>query len=92
MWEKYCNLNAVETKTRSFHILTDGCGSSVLTDSGKPSYSPTRTSRNPKLLNGKKKVGYSTDRASLMSRPSHTSRWMVRISLRKHHPTALTVL
>jgi hypothetical protein len=62
MWEKYCNLNAVETKTRSFHrrFLTDGCGSSVLTDSRQALVqSNTNEPWNPKLLNGKKKVGYS---------------------------------
>jgi hypothetical protein len=82
MWEKYCNLNAVETKTRSFHrrFLTDGwfIGSHRLRQALVQSN--TNEPWNPKLLNGKKKVGYSgTDPASLMSRPSHTSRsWMVR--------------
>jgi hypothetical protein len=66
--------------------------SSVLTDSGKPLYN-TNEPWNPKLLNGKKK-GYSgtdpgiTDVATV----AHFKVVDGRISLRKHHPTALTVL
>jgi hypothetical protein len=60
MWEK-CNLNAVETKTRSFHrrFLTDGAfiGSHRLRQALVQSN--TNEPWNPKLLNGKKKVGYS---------------------------------
>jgi hypothetical protein len=77
-----CNLNAVETKTRSFHrrFLTDGCVHRFSPTQASPRTVNTNEPWNPKLLNGKKKVGYSgTDRASLMSRPSHTSRsWMVK--------------